>query len=191
MYKVKQFSLPSVPGISPETMAIHLQLYEGYVKNLNGLSTTLTTLKENKKENTRTITEVARRIGFELAGVINHELYFSALSGGPRPCPSHMQSIIEKQFQSFEAFVEDIANMARETRGIGWVLVLHDTERNVLHPVWVADHEIGGVCLPCILAVDMWEHAYLRDYTPKEKGDYVRAYMNAINWEVVADRLTR
>ena len=188
-YEVKTFSIPKVDGISEKAMEIHLGLYAGYVKNLNAHYATLRSLCEKGPGDPTVLSAVTRRIGFELAGVLNHECFFSALENGPSACtegsPLHAQVI--KQFGSFDGFVNGVKKTAEVMRGIGWVLVVHDKEKETLHIVWVSDHELGNVNLPVVLAVDMWEHAYLLDYVPAEKGSYVDAYLQAVNWKTVED----
>ena len=70
-------------------------------------------------------------------------------------------------------------------RGIGWALALYDKETDLFHFVWVCDHELGNVNLPALIAVDLWEHAYMIDRVPAEKEKYVTAYLNAINWQII------
>jgi Fe-Mn family superoxide dismutase len=45
--------------------------------------------------------------------------------------------------------------------------------------------------LPIILALDMWEHAFMADYMPAEKIKYVDAFLNNINWQVIEDRFNK
>jgi len=67
----------------------------------------------------------------------------------------------------------------------------YDPVGDTLLNTWVADHEIGMLSgIPVLIALDHWEHAYLLDYPPKEKGTYVEKYLRALNWEVVDARFT-
>ena len=189
-YKAKTFTIPKVEGISEKTMEVHLGLYAGYVKNLNLHYEAIEILQEQESKNmyiTPTIAALTRRISFELAGVVNHELFFGALEGGPAELPKggDLYRVITKQYHSLDAFTDHILKMTKEIRGVGWVIVTYDKERDALHNLWVCDHELGNVNLPALLAIDMWEHAYLMDYLPAEKGKYAQMYLNAINWETV------
>ena len=74
-------------------------------------------------------------------------------------------------------------------RGIGWVILCHDPERDRLQNVWVTDHEVGHLAgLPIILAMDVWEHAYLLDYLPSERKNYIEAFFENLNWNKLDSR---
>jgi len=96
--------------------------------------------------------------------------------------------LVQKQFGSFDGFIGAIQQTAAVMRGIGWVMVVYDSTRKTLHIYWTVDHELGAVSLPTIVALDMWEHSYMLDHPPSEKGKYVEAYLRAINWQYVAQR---
>ena len=60
----------------------------------------------------------------------------------------------------------------------------------MLHVAWVTDHELGQLgSLPVILALDMWEHAFMVDYVPAEKKNYIEAFFQNLNWGVVEARM--
>ena len=53
----------------------------------------------------------------------------------------------------------------------------------------MTNHELGHLAgLPIILAFDLWEHAYMVDYVPAEKKNYVDALFENLNWSVVEKR---
>jgi Fe-Mn family superoxide dismutase len=39
--------------------------------------------------------------------------------------------------------------------------------------------------------MDAWEHAFLLDYKPSERGKYIEAFFSNVNWDEVAERATR
>ena len=184
-YEKKNFSIPEIKGISKETIDTHIGLYEGYVKNLNDHYEKF----KDCGDDPLTTSAIARRLGFELAGVKNHEQYFAVLEKGPKELDksSNLSTAIQNTFGSVENFLKAVKHEATIMRGIGWVIVTYDAKEKQFHMLWVSDHELGNVNLPSILAVDMWEHAYMIDYRPKDKVNYIDAYLNALNWDVISE----
>ena len=179
----KKFNIPDTPGMSSKAMKIHLGLYSGYVKRVNDIYEAL------EKGGDHMI-DLRRRVGFEFSGVLLHEVFFSSLEGGPKSLPeSTLRETIDRVYGSFDKFIATVKEVALQARGPGWTLVMWDKENNNLPIIWVADHEVGSLPLPVVAAVDMWEHAYLVDYLPSEKSQYVESYVNALNWEVCASRV--
>jgi superoxide dismutase, Fe-Mn family len=39
------------------------------------------------------------------------------------------------------------------------------------------------------LVMDVWEHAFLLDYKPAERGKYIEAFFANIDWDAVQRRL--
>ena len=185
-HKVKSFNIGDIEGIERKRIDYHLGLYKGYVDNLNSIYKTL-----EKTEDKQTIANIRRRISFELCGVVNHEKYFSQLEGGYKEIPSgKLKDLVEKQFSSFDNFIEEIKETAMSTRGIGWTMVYYDKDIDSLHIVWITDHELGAVSLPIVFALDMWEHSYVNNHRPEDKKEYVDAFMDAVNWEEVSRRVS-
>lgn len=191
VYQPKEFSIPDIEGISKKTIEVHIGLYNGYVTNLNEHYKKIQELCKNP-DNAIAIPALTRRIPFELAGVRNHEYYFGALEGGSALLPDSgtLAKVIQKQFGSFDTFTDCIKNTAAMMRGIGWVMVAYDKTRGMLHMYWIVDHELGTVNLPTVLAIDMWEHSYMIDYPPADKGSYVAAYLDAVNWNTVEEQFS-
>ena len=74
-------------------------------------------------------------------------------------------------------------------RGIGWGVLSWDPIGKKFLNHFVADHELGQLNgLTTILALDMWEHAYMVDYTPAEKTKYIDAFFKNLNGSVVDKR---
>ena len=189
-YEPKAFSLPTIEGISEKTIEVHLGLYAGYVTNLNSHYEKIREVCAAGGDTSLVASALTRRIPFELAGVRNHEHYFGALEGGAVPLAetSALGALVQKQFGSFDSFIQAIQQTASTMRGIGWIMVAYDATRDALHMYWIVDHELGNVNLPTVLAIDMWEHSYMLDYLPAEKGKYVDAYLHAVNWQYVAEQ---
>ena len=189
-YTPKTFHLPPLEGISEKQIKVHLALYEGYVKHANLIMEKIKALKEADAEgNAYLINELRRRLGFEFDGMRMHEYYFEQFEGGVRTirAESALAEAIEKKYGA-DGLINHVKEVAG-TRGIGWVVVYHDPVGETLHTAFVSDHELGQLAgLPIILALDLWEHAYMVDYVPADKKNYVDAFFANLNWGVVEKR---
>jgi Fe-Mn family superoxide dismutase len=74
-------------------------------------------------------------------------------------------------------------------RGVGWAICYQNPANQRLSNHWITLHEVGNVTgfVP-ILVMDVWEHAYLLDYKPSERAQYVQAFFANVDWETVDKR---
>lgn len=191
-YKAKTFALPELKGISAKQIEVHLALYQGYVKHTNLIKDKIKALKETDAEgNAYIIAELRRRFAFEFDGMRMHEHYFDQFEGGhiAPDASSALATEVMKKYGSLDAFIAHIKEVAG-SRGIGWVTVYHDTVIDEIHVVYVGDHEVGQLSgLPIILALDLWEHAFMVDYVPADKKKYIDAFFENLNWSVIESRV--
>jgi Fe-Mn family superoxide dismutase len=189
-YSPKTFNLPVLEGLSEKQIKVHLALYEGYVKHVNVIAEKLEAVRDGSLALDPYIAaELRRRFAFEFDGMRMHEYYFSQFEGSQTSLTTDgafAQLVVEKYGEGgLEAHVREVAG----TRGIGWVVVYVDPLMKTLHTVFVADHEVGQLAgLPIVLALDLWEHAYMVDYVPAEKKNYIDAFFANLNWSVVEKR---
>lgn len=191
MYTAKKFDLPELAGLSKKQIEVHLALYEGYVKHVNLIREKLRELKESTGDNTYLMSELRRRFAFEFDGMRLHEYYFEQFEGGPVGGNenSPLEMAAKEKYGGLEGLVAHIKEVAG-SRGIGWVVVYLDPIGSVLHTVFVNDHEVGQLAgLPVILALDVWEHAFMVDYVPADKKKYIEAFFVNLNWGVCEKRL--
>ena len=189
-YQAKIFeNLIGLPGFSEKILKDHFGLYQGYVNNFNKLDETLMAMEKEEKFNVPEFAELNRRLGWEFNGMRLHELYFGNLSKESIEIDknSELYGKISKEWESFEAFEKDFRAMAA-MRGIGWIVLYYDKENGRLFNVWINEHDVGHFsgCVP-LLAMDIFEHAYLIDYGTK-RADYIDAFMKVIDWKVVEKR---
>ncbi len=190
-YTPRTFSLGTLDGLSEEQVKVHLALYEGYVKHVNVLREQITELSAlDKDKYAFAITETRRRLGFEFNGMRMHEYYFEQLEGGVAPlnAESELTKAVTEKYGSVEEFMTHMKSVAM-SRGIGWTILYNDPQGGTVHIAWVTDHELGQLGgLPIIFALDMWEHAFMVDYRPATKKDYVEAFLKNVNWSVPEKR---
>jgi Fe-Mn family superoxide dismutase len=189
-YQAKTFKLPVLKDISEKQIKVHLALYEGYVKHVNLIMEKIKALKEADAEgNAYLINELRRRFAFEFDGMRMHEYYFEQFEGGLTSLTTGgaLGKVAVEKYgeQGLIAHIKEVAG----SRGIGWIVVYSDPKGGTLHTVFVNDHELGQLAgLPVLLALDLWEHAYMVDYVPAEKKNYIDAFFANLNWSVVEKR---
>jgi len=167
-FEEMKFNIGELKGISAKNIEEHLKLYSGYVKNTNELL-------EGEEYN--------RRFPFEFNGMRNHEIYFATLSGGPTPMPTS-GALSEVNWAKFKELAL--------TRGVGWAMLYYDPLSKQLIQSWVDEQHLGQLsqCIP-VLALDMWEHAYVYDYPTSEKKKYVEAFFENLNWKVIEENFKK
>jgi len=186
--------LAGLDGLSADQIGEHLALYAGYVKQVNALNAELAALRERGRASGRDLTfaELTRRLGFEYDGMILHEYYFANLrpGAGPRPAPtSKIAQGLTESFGSIEQWHIDYQAIGG-MRGIGWVLLCQDPVTRQLTNHWVTLHHDGVPAgFKPLLVMDVWEHAFMRDYKATEKGRYIDAFLRNVDWRVVEQRL--
>jgi Fe-Mn family superoxide dismutase len=187
-YVAKTFSLGALDGISPKQLEVHLKLYEGYVKFVNTLEEVIADLKKDAEKNAYALSEVKRRLGFEFNGMRMHEHYFSQWEGSPAPLGGTLAGALSAQYGSMDAWLAEFKAVGM-MRGIGWAMLSYDPVGKHFFNHFVADHELGQLnSTVTVLALDLWEHAYMVDYTPAEKAKYIEAFFKNLNGNVVEKR---
>jgi Fe-Mn family superoxide dismutase len=192
-FKARSFPLSGLTGISDKTLEMHFGLYEGYVKETNQLTEQLAEIaKAGKSAKNPVYAEMNRHLGFEYGGMILHEYYFENLApkGKGKPSPP-LTKALEDTFGSFEAWKADFVAVGG-MRGVGWAVLFRDPVIGRMTNQWITLHAQG---VPAgydpILVMDAWEHAFLLDYKPSERGKYIEAFFSNVNWDEVGERAAR
>jgi len=186
-FKIMNFEIPKLIGISEKNIEEHLKLYKGYVNNTNLIFNKLAELNNDKDKNAFLLGELRRRLGFEFDGMRNHEYFFASFEGGSNPInkESSLYQAISKEWNSFENFLEHFKFIAT-TRGIGWTILYFDKMTDTLITSWVDEHHLGQLTgLSPLLCLDMWEHSFVADYQPSGKKQYIEDFFANINWKVI------
>lgn len=186
MYEPKDFShLLGLQGFSDTLLTNHFTLYQGYVKNTNALIEKCKTIDPTSAE----AAELHRRFGWEWNGMRLHELYFgNMVKGGVNLSDRMLKQKIVATWGSVENWQKEFIAMGT-MRGIGWVVLVHDKKDGKLFNIWINEHDLGHLAgLTPLLVMDVFEHAFMVDYGLK-RADYLNAFMSAIDWHAVEERL--
>lgn len=180
------------PNFDAQTMEIHYSKHhQGYTNNLNAAL-------EGKEEAEKSIEDILANVS-KLGGAVrnngggfyNHTIFWENLSpnGGGKP-EGELLKAIEESFGSFEKFQEEFNKAAATRFGSGWAWLIKQGNKLVVtstpnqdNPLMDIAEEKGTV----LLGLDVWEHAYYLKYQNR-RPDYIKAFWNVVNWNVVTDR---
>jgi Fe-Mn family superoxide dismutase len=195
-YKAQAFDhLTGLEGISDGQIAEHRELYAGYVKQVNAINEALAEIRGRGKPSGTDpeFAEMTRRLGFEYNGMILHEYYFANLSraADPRPAPtSALGQALEQTWGGVDGWRADFQAIGA-MRGVGWVVLAEDPVTDRLTNHWITLHQDGFPAgFKPLLVMDVWEHAFMRDYKATERAKYVEAFFRNVDWQVVERRLS-
>ena len=189
--EAKKFScIRELNGISARTMEEHYEIYKGYVPKVNEIQKKLDAVDRGTANQIFSDLRSLRvDYSFAVGGVKNHEIYFGHLGGnGGKPGGRLLESI-GRDFPSYDAWLADFKASGLAARG--WVWLAYDHDWNTLttvlgdaqntFPVWNATP---------ILALDVYEHSYIRDFSTA-RPKYIDAFVANIDWADVSGRWER
>jgi superoxide dismutase, Fe-Mn family len=196
-YRPKEFNLSGLNGISDNTLEMHFKLYQGYVKETNRLTEKISEfLKDGQvdQEEMPAYSELTRRLGFEYNGMVLHEYYFGNMRRQGSVDPeknSKFFKLAEDSFGGYDIWKADFVGIGK-MRGVGWAVCYQNPANGALSNHWITLHETGNVSgfVP-VLVMDVWEHAFIRDYAPADRPKYIEAFFSNIDWSACDQRITR
>lgn len=175
------------PHIAPEIMELHHSKHHAtYVKAANEALEEIAACRD--KSDFGPIAGLERKLAFNLAGHVNHCIFWKNMSPETTECSGELKSQIEKDFGSYEAFQKQFEAVANSIFGSGWAMLVWDQLGQQLAIVQVYDHQ--GNCpvgMVPVLVLDMWEHSFYLQYK-NVKADYVKAWWNVANFDDAAAR---
>ncbi len=177
------------PFFDARTMEIHhTKHHQAYINNLNAALEKHPELKLSLEEMLKDLTKVPQDIRGAVqnngGGHYNHSFFWLLLkvNNGATPQGKLLEAI-NKTFGSFDAFKEQFSNAAKTRFGSGWAWLIVDNNKE-LKVLSTANQDTPLAEGKPILGLDVWEHAYYLNYQNR-RPDYVSAFFNVINWDVV------
>jgi Fe-Mn family superoxide dismutase len=186
------------PHIDARTMEIHhSKHHNAYVTNLNNAIAGKGDLESKGAEDlVRNLASVPEDIRTAVrnngGGHVNHTFFWKTITPGGANAPSGaLAKAIDEAFGSFDAFKEAFGKAAATRFGSGWAWLTKDASGKVSvsstanqdNPIM--GKEFGGNGETPLLGLDVWEHAYYLNYQNR-RPDYITAFWNVVNWDVVA-----
>ena len=174
---------------SKELRIDHFRIYKTYVQHVNSLLAELDAMRKDGRGGSLLYQERSRRLGFELNGKIFHELYFENLSDDPCTLPSRLERALVDSFGSIDGWKEDFSSLCM-SRGNGWCVLYFDPESSNLFNGFVESNHISiPIQWVPLMVVDLWEHAYLKDFGAHGRENFLRSVLMRIDYQKVEERL--
>jgi len=181
------------PHIDAQTMQLHHDKHHaGYVRGLNAALQELARVRQDGGSSAMAeVRSLTDRLAFHGSGHTLHTVFWKNMTkgGGGEP-KGALARVIDRNFGSFSGLQAQFSHAARTVQGSGWGilaweplsgrLLVFGAEKHQNRTMW------GAVPL---LVLDVWEHAYYLKYQ-NQRGAYVAAFWNVIDWDNVAERLS-
>ena len=179
-------------AISQSTKQAHQQLLNNYVETLNKIAAELDTAN---REEANSSDSVFRSLKIDEAYNLNatflHGMFFDNIAEDSRITADSIAFMrLERDFGSFDNWQRDFIATALSSRS-GWAVTVYNTfiKRYINVIVDLHSLNVPFSSYP-VIVLDMWEHAYYRDYL-NDKKKYVFAMMKQLNWKVIDERFQR
>jgi len=172
------------PFLTPESLKLHHEKYLDYIKNLNNLIIQYPDL--SGKTVTQLTLQYTGVIKQNAGQILNHEYFFSNISPNITKISVNLNDLIVQQYQSIDKLLQQFEEKAENLFGSGWIWLAYDVDNKLLliidgpdeyNPIM--DGYVGLLCL------DMWEHAYYKQYD-NDKSTYIQNFWNNIDWDFVS-----
>jgi len=186
------------PHIDARTMEIHhTKHHQAYITNLNNAIAGKDGLEaKSAADLVADLASVPDDIRMAVrnngGGHVNHSFFWKVIAPGGASTPTGaLAAAIDRDFGSFDAFKDAFAKAGATRFGSGWAWLVK-TSGGTLAVCSTANQDtplMGEAVAGCsgtpLLGLDVWEHAYYLHYQNR-RPDYIAAFWNVVNWDVVA-----
>jgi Fe-Mn family superoxide dismutase len=181
------------PWIDAETMRLHHDKHhQGYVDLLNKTiarypqfdDTTVEDLLSHLHDVPEASRASVRNSG---GGHANHQLLWTVI-GPPRDTgpKGPFSEAIRNDFGTFENLQAQMTEAATRVFGSGWAFLAADPDTHKLEVMSLPNQDSPLLTGKSpLLACDVWEHSYYLRYH-NLRADYLKAFWNVVQWEVVS-----
>lgn len=179
------------PYIDEQTMRLHHDKH--HLAYVNGLNNALDKLEQARASgDLGLVKHWSREAAFHGSGHLLHSIFWPNMApagngGGGEPS-GELTAQITRDFGSFAAFKAHFSAAANQVEGSGWALLVWEPSARQLEVLQAEKHQnLTQWGVRPLLVLDVWEHAYYLKYQ-NNRGAYVEAWWNVVNWADVADR---
>jgi superoxide dismutase, Fe-Mn family len=178
------------PHIDAKTMEIHHDKHHAaYVAKLNDAIAAVPEWQDKPIEEILKYVEslpsdIRPAVRNNGGGHYNHTLFWETMKpGGSKDIPE----AVTKTFGSADDFKTKFADAGVGQFGSGWAWLVKNGDSLEIMSTANQETPLKDGKTP-ILGLDVWEHAYYLKYQNK-RPDYIAAWWNVVNWDVIAQRL--
>lgn len=182
------------PYIDAKTMEIHHDKHHGaYVEKLNAA---LEKAPDFKNKTIEEILSDIQALPEDIRSAVqnnggghhNHTLFWESMKpGGAKEPTGDLADKIKSAFGSFDELKAKVAEAGVGRFGSGWAWLVKSGDKLEVYSTANQDSPLMEGKTP-LLGLDVWEHAYYLQYQNK-RPDYIEAWWNVVNWDVVSSRL--
>jgi len=182
------------PHLSEELLKLHHDKHHAaYVTGANAI---LQKMDKARADNTDFDTKATfKELSFHIGGHILHSLFWKNLApadkgGGGKPS-GKIEKVINEEYGSFDRFKKLFSQAATSVEGSGWAALTFckGTQRPIMMQVEKHNTNVYPQ-FKILMVLDVWEHAYYPDYK-NDRGKFVEAFWNIVNWSEVNHRLEK
>jgi Fe-Mn family superoxide dismutase len=181
------------PVISARTIEFHYHKHhKTYVETLNklvaGTRYANMKLEEIVRATAGKEAENEKKIFHNAGQVWNHDFYWRSLAPKTGEPAGALAKAIERDFGDVKTLTEKLAEAGKEQFGSGWAWLVSKRGKLSIEKTPDADTPMAkGV--NCLLALDVWEHAYYLDYQNERPKYLEKVLAKLLNWEFAAENL--
>lgn len=188
----KQFELKT-DYLSDRNKANHKELYAQYVKDFNNISIKLDAADRSQvNSNNSEYRSLKLDETYNMNAAYLHELYFANISDLSSEITMDSLSFIrlQRDFGTFDDWQKDFMACCSASR-CGWAVTYLNTYTQKYMNTFIDLHsEHVPVGFYPVIVMDVWQHAYYRDYL-KDVKLYTKAMMKQLNWRVIEKRIKK
>lgn len=181
------------PAISARTIGFHYHKHhKTYVDTLNKLVAGTKFADMKLEEIVRATFEAKaaeeKSIFNNAAQVWNHDFYWRSLAPKTAKPPASFAKIVERDFGGLDALLGKLTEAGKTDFGSGWAWLVSNHGRLSVEKTSNAENPMAR-SVNCLLAIDVWEHAYYLDYQ-NERPKYLKEVLGKhLNWSFAAENL--
>ncbi len=122
-------------------------------------------------------------------GHYNHSMFWESMKPGGASQPSgKLAEYINLEFGGLDGLKSQMSDAGVSRFGSGWSWLVKNGDKVEVYSTPNQDTPLMEGKTP-LLGIDVWEHAYYLKYK-NLRPDYIAAWWNVVNWDVVSSRLS-